>query len=103
LKERRGMAKKKAKEKVDPQRPLMELEIKSTFKTFGFRSLVNGDKLQIVFESDWQHLPEGTMDKVAGLVQKVGRLTFLEAAVQAEPKAEDPSQEHLSLGDEEIR
>jgi len=76
---------------------LVELQVKSTFKTFGFRSLVNGDKLQIVFESDWTHLPEGTMDKVAALVQKVGTLTFLEAAVQVEPAPEDPSQQHLPL------
>jgi hypothetical protein len=93
----------KEKKSVQADRVLVELSIKSTFKTFGFRSLVNGDKLQIVFESDWTHLPEGTMEKIFSLVQKVGTLKFLEAVVQKEPKPEDPSQQALPLGSEEIK
>ena len=89
----------KKKVVVARDRPLVELEVKATFKTFGFRSLVNGDKLQIIFESDWTHLPEGTMEKVASLVQKVGMMTFLEAAVQADPPAKDPDQLHIGLGE----
>jgi hypothetical protein len=94
------MAKKKAG--ADPDRELVELEVKATFKTFGFRSLVNGDKLQIVFESDWNHLSEGTMDKVASLVQKVGTLTFIEAKVQRDTPPEDPTQQHLPLGEQDL-
>ena len=84
------------------KRELVELKVRANFKTFGFRPLVNGDKLQLVFEADWKHLPKGTMAKVEKVVQLMGELAFLEAEVQKEPKEDDPDQGHLPLGSEEI-
>src|SRR5690242_883247 len=80
-------------------RDLVELKLKTTLKTFGFRPLVNGDKLQLVFEADWKHLPPGIMEDLRKVVQLMGELTFTEAEVQAQPRSgkDLPGQKKLDL------
>lgn len=77
---------------------MVELNLRATFKTFSFRPLVNGNKLQLVFEADWKHLPkEPVMEEIRSIVQKVGDLTFLESEVQVEPHPDDKDQHRLPL------
>ena len=94
---------KKESDQSKADHTLITLEVNASFKTFRPRFMVNGDKMELVFEVDWNHLPEGFLDKIQTVAQKFGTLVFVEADVQAEPKPSKhlPGQPELPLGQEE--
>jgi len=68
-----------------------------TFKSFKPRFMVNGDKLELVFEVDWDHMADGTLDLIQGLAKKFGSLVFTEAQVQPNQKKSQPLPGQLGL------
>ena len=105
------MAKKKDGEKgadgaVDAgKRELAVLQSKAKFVTFRPRFQVNVEKLELVFEVNWDHMPAGMMENIKQAAQKFGELTFTEADVQPGGKESKhlPGQPQLPLGGEEIK
>jgi len=73
----------------------VKMSVRASFKTFRPRFQVNADKLEMVFEVDWNHLPAGFMDLCQNGAKGFGELTWEQtaaAAKQGDKGETDPTQ-----------
>lgn len=89
---KRAAAREAVQERPKPEKPEERQEGKGTdelstgavFKTFRPRFQVNADKMELVFELDWNAMPSDFLDRLQKLAQKYGTLTFKESEEQPE-------------------
>jgi hypothetical protein len=86
-----------AKGKTAASKPLVELRCNAKFKSFIPRFQVNGDKLLLVFEMDWNHLPDGFLGKVQDGARGFGELIWKETLAAPDGDGEDPTQGKLGI------